>query len=192
MALLLVLERLNPAERAAFVLHDVFGFSFDDVAKVVGRSSQASRQLASRARRRIQAETEPARFEVDPVQLSHVAKRFIEAATTGSAQALMDVLDPDVVGWTDGGGFVPAPQQAVAGREHVAETFLRFMRTFEVRMRPMTVNAEPGLLLFQGERLIGVAVLESRDGLITRIHGIANPQKIAYVASLIGALAGLP
>jgi hypothetical protein len=72
----------------------------------------------------------------------------------------------------------------------VAETFLRFLRAFGVRLRPMVVNAEPGLLFLQGERLIGVAVLESREGLITRIHGIANPQKIAYVASLIGAPAG--
>src|SRR5438128_9791857 len=83
MAMLVVLERLTPAERAAFVLHDVFGFSFDDVGRIVGRSPAACRQLASRARSRIETETEPARFEVDPGEATRVAARFIDAATNG-------------------------------------------------------------------------------------------------------------
>src|SRR6266566_6401570 len=83
MALLVILERLTPAERGAFILHDVFRFSFKDVAEIVGRSPQACRQLASRARRHIQAETGPARFDVDPAQLGRIAGRFIEASSTG-------------------------------------------------------------------------------------------------------------
>src|SRR5437016_2190002 len=100
MAMLVVLERLTPAERATFVLHDVFQFAFEDVATIVGRSPEASRQLASRARRRIQEETVPARFDVDPAALSRVAERFITASTEGDLAALEDVLDPRVVGWT--------------------------------------------------------------------------------------------
>src|SRR5438874_10406327 len=101
MAMLVVLERLTPAERATFVLHDVFGFSFDAVGSIVGRSPAACRQLASRARRHIEAETSPARFEVDPEVLHRVAERFIGAASSGDMDALLQVLDPDVVGWTD-------------------------------------------------------------------------------------------
>src|SRR5881392_1739749 len=104
MAMLVVLERLTPAERATFVLHDVFGFSFDDVAKIVGRSVEASRQLASRARKRIEEETGPARFDVDPTELNRIADRFITAATDGDMDALMEMLDPNVVGWTDSAG----------------------------------------------------------------------------------------
>src|SRR5438034_4208251 len=83
MALLVVLERLSAAERGAFVLHDVFGFSFDDVARIVGRSLEASRQLASRARKRIAEETGPARFDVDPSLAGRIAERFITASTNG-------------------------------------------------------------------------------------------------------------
>ena len=106
LAMLVVLERLTPAERAAFVLHDVFRFSFDEVGRIVGRSPGACRQLAARARRRIKQGTEPARFDVDPEQATLVAARFIEAATKGDLTALADVLDPDVVGWGDSGGVV--------------------------------------------------------------------------------------
>ena len=116
MAMLVVLERLTPAERAAFVLHDVFRFSFDDVARIVGRTTEASRQLASRARKRIEEETGPARFEVDREEVGRIADRFIEASTNGDFRALMDVLDPDVAGWTDTGGLVGAPRAAVTGR----------------------------------------------------------------------------
>jgi RNA polymerase sigma factor (sigma-70 family) len=89
MAMLLVLERLSPAERAAFVLHDVFQFSFEDVAKIVERTPAACRQLASRARRHVRAEASPARFHVDPADLSRVADRFIAAASSGDLNALM-------------------------------------------------------------------------------------------------------
>jgi RNA polymerase sigma-70 factor, ECF subfamily len=187
MALLVVLERLTPAERAAYVLHDLFRFSFDDVARIVGRSPQACRQLASRARREVQQQTGPARFEVDPTQLRRVAARFIQASSDGDLDALMDVLDPEVVGWTDSGGVVAAPRRPAVGRRQVAEQFLRFVRGFRVTLVPMPVNGEPGALALRDGRLIAVIALETRERLISRVHGIANPQKIAYVASLLQA-----
>jgi len=187
MAMLVVLERLTPAERAAFVLHDVFRFSFDDVARIVGRTTEASRQLASRARKRIEEETGPARFEVDREEVGRIADRFIEASTNGDFRALMDVLDPDVAGWTDTGGLVGAPRAAVTGREQVASRFLRFLEAFRARLAPMRVNGEPGVLVFQEDRLLAVIAFETRDGLITRIHSIANPHKLSYVSSMLSA-----
>ena len=186
LAMLVVLERLTPAERAAFVLHDVFRFSFDEVGRIVGRSPGACRQLATRARRRIKQDTEPARFDVDPEQATLVAARFIEAATKGDLQALADVLDPDVVGWGDSGGVVEGVSKTpTIGRDRMAGAFLNFVRDYGVRLIPMAVNGDAGALAFLDDRLITVFAFETRDGLITRILGIANPSKIAYVASLL-------
>ena len=189
MALLVVLERLSAAERGAFVLHDVFGFSFDDVATILGRTPEASRQLAARARRRIGAETEPARFIVDPSELRRIADRFIEASSNGDLDALMDVLDPAVSGWTDTGGLRGAPRRATHGRERVAKQFLRFVRDFHITLAAMPVNGEPGVVAFHDDALVAVIAFETRDGRVTKIHGMGNPQKLAYVASLLGTTA---
>ena len=186
MAMLVVLERLTPAERATFVLHDVFGFSFEEVAKTVGRSVEACRQLASRARKRIEDETGPARFDVDPAEVGRLADRFIIAATDGDMAALMDVLDPDVVGWTDSAGLLGAPLEPLAGRERVMDQLLRFVRGYGVTLSPLPVNGEPGVLVTRGGGLFAVIALETRAGRITRLHGIANPQKLRYVASVLG------
>jgi RNA polymerase sigma-70 factor, ECF subfamily len=187
MALLVVLERLSPAERAAFVLHDVFGFSFDAVGAIVGRSPAACRQLASRARRHIEAETSPARFEVDPAVLDLVAGRFIGAASSGDLDTLLQVLDPDVTGWTDTGGRGGAPREAIAGSLRVAKTLLAFLKSWKVTLAPMTVNGEPGAIAYAGGEVLAVLAFETRNGLITRIHGIAAPEKLAHVRSRLGA-----
>jgi RNA polymerase sigma-70 factor (ECF subfamily) len=187
MALLVVLERLSPAERAAFVLHDIFGFSFEAVGSIVGRSPAACRQLASRARRHIEAETSPARFDVDPAVLHRAAERFIEASSNGDMDALMQVLDPDVVGWTDTGGAVGAPREPVAGRLRVVKALLAFLRNQNVTLAPMAVNGEPGAIAYSGGEILAVLAFETRDGLITRIHSIANPQKLAYVRARLAA-----
>jgi len=186
MALLIVLERLSPAERAAFVLHDVFQFSFEDVASIIGRTPAACRQLASRARRQVRAETSPARFRVDPADVQRVAERFVTAASSGDARALMQVLDPNVVGHVDSGGLVPAQRRPVVGRHRVATQFVAFLRARRVTLVPMPVNGESGALLYQDGRLIGVIALSVREGLIDHIHAIANPVKLAYAASLLG------
>jgi RNA polymerase sigma-70 factor (ECF subfamily) len=181
MALLIVLERLSPAERAAFVLHDIFQFSFEAVAQIVGRTPAACRQLASRARRHVQEETSPARFDVNPEDLRRVADQFIAAATSGDLHALMHVLDPNVVGHTDSGGNVPAPRQLITGREAVATLFLRFIEQWRVTLKAMPVNGEPGVIALQDGRLIGVIALSVHHGLIKQIHAIANPNKLAYL-----------
>jgi RNA polymerase sigma-70 factor (ECF subfamily) len=112
MALRVMLERLTPAERAAFVLHNVFQFSFDALSSIVGRSPAACRQLASRARRQGQAETGPARFTVEPAEQRRVAERFIAATSDGDLDELMQLLGPDVVEETDTSGITPGPPAA--------------------------------------------------------------------------------
>jgi RNA polymerase sigma-70 factor (ECF subfamily) len=192
MAMLLVLERLSPAERAAFVLHDVFQFSFVEVARIVGRTPAACRQLASRARRQVRAETSPARFQIDPADLSQVADRFIAAASNGDLESLMQVLDPNVVGHADSGGRVGAVLRPVAGRRNVAQRLLQFLHRADVTLVPMPVNGEPGVLFFQDGRLMSVVALSYRNGLIDRLHAIANPYKLAYAASLLDVPTFLP
>jgi RNA polymerase sigma-70 factor (ECF subfamily) len=183
--MLIVLERLSPAERAAFVLHDVFQFSFDEVANIVDRTPAAVRQLASRARKHVQAEVDPVRFEVDPAEVQRISEQFVTAATNGDVDALMQVLDPNVVGHEDTGGFVPGPHTLFAGREVIANQFLRFVRGLQITLVPIAVNGEPGALLFRDRKLHAVAALSVREGLITHIHAIANPYKLAYVMSIL-------
>ena len=187
MAMLLVLERLSPPERAAFVLHDVFQFSFEEVGEIVGKSPAACRQLASRARKHVREDESPARFRTDPVEAKRVADRFIEAATNGDLQALMQVLDPHVAGHADGGGVVQAARVPLVGREQVAKGLLGFLRAFNATLQPMKVNGEQGALVLQDDKLMGIVSIEIRDGLIVHLRAIANPYKLAYAASLLDA-----
>ncbi len=185
MAMLLVLERLSPAERAAFVLHDVFQFPFEEVATIVGRTPAACRQLASRARRHVRTKTSPARFRVDPADLERVANRFIAAASNGDLDGLMHVLDPNVVGHSDGGGGFATSRRPIVGRSNVARGLLGFLQKLQVELVPIPVNGEPGVLAYQHGRLMAVIALSYHDGLIDHLHAIANPYKLAYAASLL-------
>ncbi|MFN2581166.1 MAG: RNA polymerase sigma factor SigJ [Candidatus Dormibacteria bacterium] len=186
-ALLLVLERLSPAERVAFILHDVFQYSFDDIARVMKKTPVAARQLASRARRHVQTEGGNLRADVDPAEARRVTDKFIAAAMTGNLHALLAVLDPEAAGWTDSGGFVPAPRDAVVGREKVAKRFLQFLEAFGVTLVPMPVNAGPGALALQNGDVIAALTIVISDGLITAIQACANPEKLTYVKTVLAA-----
>jgi RNA polymerase sigma-70 factor (ECF subfamily) len=184
MALLVVLEQLSPSERTAFVLHDVFQMSFEEVGSIVGRSPAACRQLASRARRHIEAEGEPARFQVDTVEQQRLAEQFAAAANTGDLAALLEVLDPDVAGDADSGGVIPgAPRHAVVGRSRVATNLLRSVEGLGIEFRAADVNGEPGVVGVQDGRIVSAIVLFTRSGLIHHIHAILNPAKLAHLAS---------
>jgi RNA polymerase sigma-70 factor, ECF subfamily len=185
MALLVVLERLTPAERTAFVLHDVFQFSFDAVGSIIGRSPAACRQLASRARHRIQADGGPARSTVEPAEQRRVAERFIAAASGGDLDALMQLLDPDAVGETDTGGLIPGPHQPIVGRVRVAKSLLQALKAGHVTLVPMLVNGQPGAIAMRDGRVAAVFALTVQDGLIQHIHAIANPYKLAYVTWML-------
>jgi RNA polymerase sigma-70 factor, ECF subfamily len=182
MALLVVLEQLSPAERTAFVLHDVFQMSFDDVATVVGRSPAACRKLASRARQHIEAEGEPARFQVDAAEQRRLVERFAAAANSGDLDALLEVLDPDVAGDADTGGLVPgAARRPRVGRDRVATNLLRNVTGRGVEFRVADVNGEPGLVGVWEGRIVAAVVLFPRNGLIHHIHAILNPEKLAHL-----------
>src|SRR3954468_24910721 len=182
MALLVLLEQLTPPERAAFVLPDVFQFSFEDVASIVGRSPAACRQLASRARRRVQEETAPTRFAVEAAEEREVAERFIAACAGGNLEELLAVLDPDVAGHAEIGII---PHVDVEGRENVAPRVLvLFGPQTQSTLVSIPVNGEPGILALRNGHPFALMVLRTRNGLVDHISSIADPRQLAYLSPL--------
>lgn len=177
LAMLVVLETLSPAERAVFVLHDVFGMTFEEVGETIGRTPAACRQLGSRARRHVEARRP--RFDPDAHEQRRVVSAFLDASARGDLEALLRVLDPTVVLRADGGGKVRMASKPVAGAEPVAKVLLAGAREYPgMRARPIAVNGGTGALLtFEGAVLAVVAVTVSR-GLITEVDLVANPDKL--------------
>jgi RNA polymerase sigma-70 factor, ECF subfamily len=187
LALLVVIERLSPAERTAFVLHDVFGLTFDDVAEIVGRTPAACRQLASRARRHIQADTEPGRFTIETAEQRRVTERFIAASSTGDLAGLLDVLDPDVAGQADLGGRIGL-LPPIVGRENVAQGILAFFGPgSETTLLTLPAPREPAVLAIRGQQPFAVVTLSVRDGRVHHIHSVVDPEKLAPIARLLSA-----
>jgi RNA polymerase sigma factor (sigma-70 family) len=176
LALLVVLETLTPAERLAFVLHDVFGVPFEEIATVVGRSPAAARQLASRARRRVQAaKPEP---DADIAVQRRVVDAFLAAARGGDFEALLSVLDPDVVLRTDGGGHGPLARPPVTGAAAVATVLRSRATVFAPLGRPAIVNGGPGLIIGPPGKVIAVVGLTVVDGRIREIDIVGDPAKL--------------
>lgn len=176
LALLVVLESLTPAERLSFVLHDVFGVPFDEIAPVVERSPAAARQLASRARRRVRAEApEP---DADLAVQRRAVDAFLAAARDGDFEGLLRVLDPDVVLRVDGGPNAPRglSRPPLVGAEAVAHGAAEF-RGAAGRVEPVIVNGGPGMLVRFPARSI-VAAFTVAGGRIARIDIIADPEKL--------------
>ncbi|MGZ6294774.1 MAG: RNA polymerase sigma factor SigJ [Candidatus Limnocylindrales bacterium] len=181
LALLVVLETLSPAERLAFVLHDVFAVPFEEIAPVVGRSPVAARQLASRARRRVQAAKPEA--DADLQVQRHVVDAFLAAARAGDFEALLALLDPDVVLHTDGGGHGPLARPPVSGARQVAQ-FLRLQApNFAPLGRPAVVNGGPGVIVERQGMLLAVVGLTVARGRIREIDIVGDPTKLAGVES---------
>ena len=182
LALLLVLERLTPAERTAFVLHDVFGLPFDEVARIVGRTPAAVRKLASRARRHV-ADGRP-REGASHAEQRRVVEAFASAAGEGDFGALLALLDPDVVMCTDGGGRVAAARVPLVGADRVGRALTALLRaaTGDWDARLVDVNGLPGLLVrarSSGE--LSVISMTIDEGLITSIQIQRNPEKLRHV-----------
>jgi len=177
-ALMVALEALSPAERTAWVLHDLFGLPFRDVASVVGRTTAAVRQLAVRARAHIAAGA--SRIEVDPGERRRVADAFLTAAAGGDLATLVSVLDPDVVLVSDGGGQVRAARRPVVGANNVARLFLGLARRSPpgAVLRPIPVNGGPGFILTQDDATLLVAALTVVRGRISRIDLVLAPDKL--------------
>ncbi|HEX6673766.1 MAG TPA: RNA polymerase sigma factor SigJ [Actinomycetes bacterium] len=175
LALLVVLDTLAPAERVAFVLHDLFAVPFDQIAPIVGRSEAAARQLASRARRRVQ-ETAPAP-DGDLTRQRKVVDAFFAAARDGDFDALVAVLDPDVVLRSDGGAARPAATVVVHGAAAVARQALTFARLSPF-VRPALVNGVAGVVVAPRGRPFSVMGFTVRDGKIVAIDGLADPERL--------------
>jgi RNA polymerase sigma factor (sigma-70 family) len=176
LALLVVLETLAPAERLAFVLHDMFAVPFDEIAPMVGRSPTAARQLASRARRRVQGAA--AVPDTDLSRQREVVDAFFVAARDGDFDALVAVLDPDVVLRSDGGVMRPGASQVVHGAREVAAQALTFARLSPF-VRPALVNGAAGVVVAPHGRPFSVMGFTVRDGKITEIDGVADPERLA-------------
>jgi RNA polymerase sigma-70 factor, ECF subfamily len=181
-ALLAVLEHLSPAERTAFVLHDVFDVPFGEVAEVVGRTPDAVRQLASRARRRVQSERP--RFAASRDEHDSAVRAFAEAVAEGDLERLVAVLDPDVVWTSDGGGRAVAARKPLHGRTRVARAWAALSRKSVQAPIEVVLNGRLGLLLpgTDGGRAALSFVVE-HDGRISRIDAVRNPEKLRRLSA---------
>ena len=176
-ALLVVLDRLEPAERLAFVLHDIFGMSFDEIAPIVDRSAAAARQLASRARRRVQGA--PAPSEALRRKQQAVATTFINAVRTGDFAALLNVLDPDLVVHVDEFSGRPGAPREVRGAETWARSAIAFARTIQFATETALVDGNVALIWAPGGQLQRVLQLTFANGKISQIEIIGDPAKLA-------------
>lgn len=180
-ALLAVLHTLSPAERVAFVLHDVFGLTFEAIAEIVGRSPAATRKLASRARAAIRDDPEP-RFDVTPAQAQSVAERFAAACAGGDIADLAAVLAPDVVGEFDSGGRIAgAPQSARVGAGLVSIVLANSLFGAGADFRVADVNGQPGVVVSLRGQVMAVIDLETDGGHVRAIRAIGNPEKLAHL-----------
>ena len=176
-----VLERLSPAERTSFVLHDVFQYPFDEVAAIVGRTPEASRQLASRARRTLRAESATGRFPVDVALQRQVSERFIEACAGGDLDGLLALLDPAVEG---AGDIAPA---VVVGADNVAPGILRYLGPpASPTLLHLPVGDRIGIVALRDHQVLALVLLTIDDGLVVHITALAGPAPRAAVGAILG------
>ncbi len=177
MAMLLVLETLTPAERAVFVLREVFDLEYDEIAGAVGKSPAAVRQIAHRARAHVAARRPHA--VVTPAQTRDALEAFRRAAETGDLQSLLDTLAPDVVLLSDGGGVVPAALAPVAGAGTVARILGRIAA--DASLQSAQVNGYPALIIRLNGEIDTVIAVRIDDGLITGLYAVRNPEKLSHM-----------
>jgi RNA polymerase sigma factor (sigma-70 family) len=181
LALLVVLDTMGPAERLAFVLHDMFGLPFEDIAPVVDRTPAAARQLASRGRRRVRSAELPTP-ERDLARQRRVVDAFFRAARGGDFESLVALLDPDVVLRADAGDWRPALSVLVRGAEDVAGQAMRFALP-HAELVPVLVNGTAGVVVTVGGRPFSIVGLTVSEGRITEIDAVAGPERVRRVAA---------
>ena len=189
LAFLVVLESLSPVERAVFLLREVFDYGYDEIASVVGKTEDNTRQLAVRARRRVD-ERRP-RFEASRRQRAELAERFFAAIDTGDTEGLVKMLAADVVLYGDGGGKAPSLPRPIYGREQVARVLAAWgdvgKRTALV-IELIEINGQPGARIVTTDgRLLGVLSLDIVDGVVQAVRGIVNPEKLAHLGPVADA-----
>jgi RNA polymerase sigma-70 factor (ECF subfamily) len=185
--LLMALERLSPLERAAFLLHDVFGLDFDEVAATIARDPAACRQLASRARAHVRANRP--RYPVPKERGLEIAEAFFAASRNGEMERLRALLAADVTAYADGGGKASAHGAPVIGLEPVMRLFARFAALFAVNksrlVRYCLINGLPGFITVEGGDILQTTALEIEDGRVVAVYVTRNPDKLRHVADTV-------
>jgi RNA polymerase sigma-70 factor, ECF subfamily len=181
MAMLLVLETLTPTERAVFVLREVFDLDYDEIAEAVGKSPAAVRQIAHRARSHVAARRP--RGTVSPAETRAALGAFQRAVETGDLQGLLDILAPDVVALSDGGGVKHAMLRPIVGADKVARLYAAGLNTVGagLSVEPVQVNGGPALLVRLNGEIDGVMAMRVEDGYITGLYYVRNPEKLSRV-----------
>ncbi len=183
LAMLTLLETLGPTERAVFVLREVFDFGYDEIAAAVDKTPAAVRQIAHRARAHV-AERRP-RVEATPSEREQVMQGFLAAVATGDIQSLMDVLAPDVVLVTDGGGVKKAALRPILGRDKVVRFLDAVSEGLEAVADVVVVNGAPALRIVLDGELDTVASMVVEDGLVTGLYVVRNPAKLARLDAVV-------
>src|SRR5919198_408678 len=191
MAALLLLELLSPPERAVFVLREVFGFGFPEVASAVGRSEAACRQLAVRARRHM--DSGRPRFEADRTEREELAERFFDAFREGDVDGLRELLAADVQMVGDGGGKAPQFAKAIIGADNVARvlaSILPLLARIDARVEPHEVNGQPGAIFRDRDgQVLNTLTLDILDRQIQTIRAVINPDKLGHLGPVADAWA---
>jgi RNA polymerase sigma-70 factor, ECF subfamily len=188
MAMLVLLETLSPDERAVFVLREVFGFDYGEIAEAVGKPAPTVRQVAHRAREHVRARRKwggATREPVDPQRNAEITAQFLQTAASGDVEALMAMLAPDATWMADGGGKVSAARKPVIGAERVARAITGLMRKAGtgVRVKMVTCNSAPAVLFYLDEQPAMVVTLEIADDKITNFYVMRNPDKLVALAT---------
>jgi RNA polymerase sigma-70 factor (ECF subfamily) len=184
LAFLVLLESLSPEQRAVFLLREVFDYGYGEIAEIVGKSEDNTRQLAARARRHV--EERRTRFDASREQREALADRFFAAAQEGELEALEALLAEDVELYGDGGGKVPALARVLRGRNRVARTLAAWARQQRklqgVTVRRVDVNGQPGAVVLDAEgRVFSVFALEIGDGRVQSVRSVVNPDKLGHL-----------
>jgi len=185
--LLMALERLSPLERAAFLLHDVFGLDFEEVAATIGRDPAACRQLASRARAHVRADRP--RYPVPREHGFEIAQAFFAASRGGEMERLRALLAADVTLYADGGGKAPARKAPAAGLDEVMRLFTGFAAIYAERksrlVRYGSINGLPGFITVERGDILQTTALEIEDGRVVAVYIVRNPDKLRHVADTL-------
>jgi RNA polymerase sigma-70 factor (ECF subfamily) len=183
LAFLVLLEQLSPVERAVFLLHDVFGYGYGEVATTVGKNEENCRQLATRARRHIEAEKP--RFEASRQERDRLAEQFFAAVGDGNVDELVNMLADDVIVYGDGGGMSPSWPRPIVGRDRVSRLmggFSGWLARYELRFERHEVNGQPGATLVDSDgRIVNVFALDIVGGVIQTIRTVLNPDKLRHL-----------
>ncbi|HQU84585.1 MAG TPA: RNA polymerase sigma factor SigJ [Pyrinomonadaceae bacterium] len=183
MAFMFLLERLSPVERAAFLLHDIFDCGYADIARIVGKTETASRQLIHRARERVR--TDKTRFEADEKMREKLIKKFVAASVTGDEKTLFELFSDEIVSVSDGGGKVTAARKIIKDKAKLVHALGMFGKKYGESFKNIlyTINGELGVLTFIEGNIYSATTFEFENGKISAIYRVMNPDKLKQITN---------